>query len=309
MNSPNSSFIDVQCSQDLEPLEPRILFAATAASWSDSFVDSIGVMVHSNYWDTDYNPIQPSIDAIEDIGFRHVRGMIAPFYDRLDPGFQTIAYADARDANGYVDPSPSAVTDVLENIKDAYTRPEDVVAIEGPNEYNGSDDPNMVANLNGFMQELYTQMRADPWFDHIALLGPSMNYTKVNYGQFGSQAEYLDAVNLHNYGFAGEWQSNEFAVNREWTRNQPQTDHLPAWATESGYSYNSIGDDAQGRYWPRMFLSNWNRGVIKTVGYELVAIGDGSWGILAGATYKDLEIADTAICISKDVRFVRFLRL
>ena len=53
--------------------------AATTAKTSDSFVESIGVNIHSEYTDTPYyNQFETVKERLEELGVRHVRDHLKP---------------------------------------------------------------------------------------------------------------------------------------------------------------------------------------------------------------------------------------
>jgi hypothetical protein len=250
-------------------------------AWSaDEFVDSVGINVHLNYLDTPYANFPQVLQALQQLGVRHVRdGLIDTtwqgYYDRHNQlgraGIKgTFITSPAQGASllvGY----PGRMNNSFE-------------AYEGPNEYDESSDPSWAATLAAFVERLHQTVKGDPLTSRFPIIAPSLT-RQGSYAQLRGICSFA-FENLHNY-FGGRnpgtpgWGANGYG-SISWNLSNVNTacPGMPVMTTETGYQTDltlsqSIPEDVAARYVPRIFLEQWLRGIQRTYLYELIDLPPG----------------------------------
>ena len=145
-------------------------------------------------------------------------------------------------------------------------------AIEGPNEYSTSGDPNWKPNLVAYQQALYAQVKADPELAALPVIGPSIVHN--DQAALGDISAYLDCGNIHSYPQGNPPDKlGSFIAKAELNSGAK-----PIVATETGYhtALNWSGENppvseaAMATYMPRLFLEYFRWGIARTFSYELL---------------------------------------
>jgi len=297
-------------------INKKLPYLKQTARSTASFIDSIGTSGVNKKYDWD-----KITDIADDIGIEHFRNLTKHKngVDRLAGNNYTYTVSVGVNIRA-LDPSPEAVKQLLTAIKSKHDRYRDrLIALEGPNEYDYIDpdkDPDWATTLTAFVKELYQQMRADPWFDGIPYVGPSF-YRDYNMQKLLDISEYIDAGNLHLYTNPPV---DGYRFNAKYSGYLSA--NLPLYITEIGNNTKSTSEEIeQGRLYPRIYLVNFNRGVLRSHNHVLIdsnsnsSNGQKRYGIVrSDFTYKPAAIAikNTIALLqdeeknSNDFRFLNF---
>lgn len=246
--------------------------AAVQARQANAFVDSIGVGVHLAYSDTPYVSEFATVqERLEELGVRHVRDDLYPArsdqYERLE------ALAAAGIGSTLILGSPNNGSAGLEGLLGLAAELDGVEALEGPNEYSTmGGDPNWIANLTAYQQQLYAGAKADPQLAALPVVGPSIVHGDQD--ELGDVSAHLDRGNIHSYPQGNPPDKLKSAIERA----EINSEEKPIWATETGY-HNALAwtgenkpvpEDVAATYMPRLFLEYWRWGIQRTFAYELL---------------------------------------
>ncbi len=271
--------------------------AGEQAVSSEALADSVGMNLHLSYAATLYGTNFPLIlSSLQDLRIHHVRDGLIDFGDGTNEYYTKYQQLAAQGIHA------DYITSVgqSEALMKAYpARVAGMEALEGPNEYDASGDPNWAAKLQAFLPLLSDAVHGSNPMTGVALIGPSLvnqswySGTGNSYVQLGTVRGMFDAGNLHNYpggrnpGTAGwtpqGYGSISFAIAAA-RQSWPKT---PLITTETGYwddsSMNeSIPDATIARYAPRLILEQYLQAITRTYLYELVdnQFSGGSYGLL-----------------------------
>jgi hypothetical protein len=167
-----------------------------------------------------------------------------------------------------------------------------VEAVEGPNEYDISGDPEWANALRDYQRELYGSIKGDAELGEVAVYGPTVVMPE-NRGVLRELRRSLDVANLHPYPGGGP---PEPAIAREVSAAPALTGTAPLVATETGY-HNALAaregqppveETVAADYLPRLLLTAFADGIERTFWYELVdayadearTTADANWGLL-----------------------------
>ena len=249
--------------------------ATVAAAQADSFVDMVGVNVHSSFTDQSYG--QNWVPLLTNLGVRHVRDNLA------FTGSGGTACASAATAMA------AAEVDVLYIVDGAATLSSLLAsslpapgAVEPYNEWDSNGGASWATTLQTFQPTLYSQIKAK--WPNCVVLGPSLGLNS-NGPSLGSLTPNLDFVNIHAYGHPAsipEYSSTylQYAVSSSDTNSTAPA--LPHWLTENGLSNGSPADDnsitrtsyttplAAGRLYPRLAMSAYQLGAKRWYIYNLL---------------------------------------
>jgi hypothetical protein len=224
---------------------------------------------------------------------RHIRDGLTdinwqPYYDHLvdlaSQGIKVTLITNIGQSTALLQQYPQRVPNAIE-------------AYEAPNEKDASGGSNWASDILAFQKTLYSAVKSGALTSSFSVIGPSLtkgaSYTKV-----GNLSAEMDYGNLHNY-FGGfnpgtrGWGSSGFGSNYGSIQyNLGQEGQVagtkPIITTETGYCTipgvrGAVGNSIQATYEPRMFLEQWNAGVIRTFQYEFIDNGtgcDGSFGLI-----------------------------
>lgn len=259
---------------------------------ADSFVDSIGIATHIQYFDTPYGNYEGIIKPrLKELGVRHIRtgGSSQKVIDRLndlaESGIKTNLVADPR---GGI--TPSNIVSLLKR------RPDAIESVEGPNEwdihpelkYKGKSFPE---GLRKYQRDLFKAINDDPATKDITVAAPSMAHSYNGLKKLG-RMDSFDKGNMHSYA-GGQKPTNK--LDDKWIpHTQAVSGNKSIFATESGWHnyLNSsrqpgIPEVVEAKYTPRLYLEYFNNPAIeRTFRYELINVGKSgnnqrtNWGLL-----------------------------
>lgn len=242
------------------------------------FVNSIGVNVHLNYFDTAYGNFQLVQRELTSIGIRHVRDGVhlqnddynTTLYGRWGrlghTGVRFDAVLDPRSNLGPVTP------DLLDRVNRLSGRT--IESFEGPNELDISNLPDWPSIDRSYQRTLFDSARSMAGGNLIKVIGPSMA-SASNGSQVGDISDHLDFGNLHPYP-ASQIPSVIFPKETNFAKTISGGKELVF--TESGY-HNGLNDHsdqpavsetAAAKYIPRLFLEDFARGIVRTYLYEFL---------------------------------------
>jgi hypothetical protein len=149
-----------------------------------------------------------------------------------------------------------------------------VEAVEGPNEYDASGDPDWAAALGAYQRELFTQVRRDPALRRLDVVGPSF-VRAASREEAGDLSAWMTHGNLHSYPSGEE---PDRGLDGELALAARVSGDRPVVATETGYTTarapsdgrDAVPEAVAGRYVPRLYLEYFRRGIRRTFLYELV---------------------------------------
>lgn len=261
-----------------------ILFAPRASSAleteqardAQTFVDSIGVNTHINYFDRLYGNFDLLRQRLEESGIRHVRdGAVLQndAYNRNVYGrWRTLASFGVKfdmcfDPRGSIkQPNPEQIAKLLDLAGGS------VESIEGPNELDDSKKPFWIDVAHNYQQALYTAGMQVPAAAGLQFIGPSMAFVK-NAQRVGDISAFVTEGNLHTYA-SGGMPDDLYAKQAQ--QAIPMYDHKPLVVTETGY-HNALDNNggqapvseaAGAKYIPRLYFQSFNAGIVKTYLYE-----------------------------------------
>ena len=261
--------------------------AGETAKTAYSFIDSIGVNTHLHYYDTPYGNFSLVDQSLQTLGIHHIRDggsdptWIQEINTLASHGILSDIVIDPNigvgpNASYAIKPPGYTVTDLLKKLPSA------VDAIEILNEfdlsylngysYNGQPvtAANWVNYLRSFTQDTFAAIKSDPTTRNVAIIGPSFVNTNSSVA-IGKLSQWVTEGNLHPYNNPNNPETSNLARDIA-NRSQP-FDSLPLIATEEGYptgGSNSVSTTVQSKYIPRMFLENFDQGIIRTYAYELI---------------------------------------
>ena len=274
---------------------------------ADSFIDTIGVNIHLHYTDTVYNRFEDIIEPrLVELGVRHVRDGAMTYsgisgdsfyYQRIrqlaNQGIQFNLITQALDTSWGEPTDYSLLDEVYE------WSGQSVVSFEGVNEPDIQGVESWLPDTLLGQENLYTTVNGDPDLQSVAVLGPSIVQTE-SYPLVGDLSDQMDFGNIHNY-LSGRhpetsgWGDDGYG-SLDWHLAQVSTvsGSDPIMSTETGW-HNA--QDAEGnivgvplaveaKYVPRLFLTHFNSGIVRTYLYELIdvynqpTVQDSNFGLL-----------------------------
>src|SRR5450631_2358623 len=254
---------------------------AENAGSADAFVDSVGINVHLNYLDTPYSNFPRVLQALLNLGVRHVRDGL------IDTSRQ--GYYDAHNQLGRAGIKGTFITSpgqTRQLLLDYPRRmPDSLEAYEAPNEYDQSSDPNWVSTLTGFLTTLSQTIKGDSRTSRFPIIGPSLTQ-QGSYRTLRGICSF-DQENLHDY-FAGRnpgttgWGANGYG-SIAWNLLNVNTacPGKPVVTTETGYQTDralnsAIPEEVAAKYVQRVLLEQWLNGIQRTYLYELLDLPAGA---------------------------------
>ncbi|QNI32243.1 hypothetical protein H7849_25200 [Alloacidobacterium dinghuense] len=261
---------------------PCLALETEQAKDTQTFVDSIGVNTHINYFDRLYGNFDLLKQRLEESGIRHVRdGAVLQndAYNRLVYGrWKTLASFGVKfdmcfDPRGSIkQPSPEQISKLLDLAGGS------VESIEGPNELDISKKPAWIDVAHNYQQALFTAAKQVPAATELNFVGPSMAFVK-NAQRVGDISEFVTRGNLHTYAAGGMPDSLYAKQAQQATAMYGQK---PLIVTETGYhnamnnhgSQPPISEAAGAKYIPRLYFQSFNAGIEKTYLYEFFDEGN-----------------------------------
>lgn len=252
------------------------------AKSAESFVDSVGVNIHVDYFDTAYGNYPIIREKLSALGLRHIR---VGAHLSGNPDRDRIIYGRYRDLTALgiksslvVDPrNPNLRSVDADKIRRIAEMTEPALeSFEGPNEYDISGDDDWVSVLRSYQQDLYEAVKDNSTTANVPVIGPSMAHA-YNAPQLGDLSAHLDYGNMHPYPGGenpGSWTLDDYNIEHSRSISAGK----PLIPTETGY-HNALNSDGEhagvpeavaGKYMPRLFLEHFNRGIPRTYLYELI---------------------------------------
>jgi len=259
--------------------------APTPARKAEAFVHSIGVGVHMGYDNkggayTDFPMIKT---RLQELGIHHYRdGFEKPKIKQHVKDFHNeLGRAGIRGT--FI--SGGGLT-AAECIASAALVADSIEAFEGQNEilniYTKWDDAKRDAARN-YQMDLFKAVNAHPRWKNTPVLGPTC-VGPAAYKALGDLSAHMDFGNFHPYPLGPAPAVEKSGYFPELKAANDVSTGKKLFATETGYTTGTSDDGNQrvspaaaAKYAPRLFLENFNRGVLCTFWYELCDQGtDGS---------------------------------
>ena len=276
------------------PPPPPPPTGSTQAVWSDSFVSSVGIATHFNYWDLlPYgNNVNSTISSIKTAGFRFIRdglsvdvnsGSNDRYWGVMNQltqlGIKLVlvtqpAYLGNNTWVTYPYTNQSNLDTAVNRVGAS-----GILAFEGPNEVDNNNGnwggiPAYGANTKAYQAAMY---------QHAKQIAPSVNVIGLtvtsSYGAsfIGDISSYMDAGTLHPYPGGGV--PTAALASTESALSVLNGAHKPWWVTETGYYTSTtatsnvyqpgVSETAQAKYAARLYLDYFNAGIVHTSVYEI----------------------------------------
>lgn len=255
----------------------NIVITQEAARSAYSFTESIGINTHLNYYDRLYGNFSLVRSKLSILGVHHLRDgaqLLSDDYNQEMYGRWIQLGSLGIHFNAILDPRGSVKVATPESLRNIVELSHHLIeSFEGPNELDLSGGDNWVGDARSFQAQIYHSVKGSPDLSQIAVIAPSMAFI-ANGVKVGDLSAICDYGNLHSYP-AGELPTTVFPEQPELARNI--YGRRPVIMTESGY-HNGFGDhkdqpavseNAAAKYISRLFLENYNHGVVRTYLYEL----------------------------------------
>ncbi len=267
------------------------LFAApVTAKQADAFVDSIGVNIHLGY-DNAGNPYQnfPLVKArLQEMGIRHTRdGFESPSFKKFvkdrhndlgRSGIKGMFIAGGK----YRDNGVEKILTPAQVLQAADMMPDAVEAIEGQNEilniYVKWNDAKRDA-ARKYHQDLFAAVKASEAWKNTPVIGPTAVGNK-GYEALGDLSAFMDFGNAHAYPLGPAPAVPKSGYFNEMIGANFVSPGKRLFVTETGYTTGTRDDGNQrvspaaaGKYAPRLYLENFNRGILRSYWYELADQG------------------------------------
>lgn len=288
--------------------------APVTAKSADAVVESIGVNLHLGYDDRVYNEIAQVKAGLLDLGIRHYR-------DGLEnPAFkQHIKDRHNELGRAGIHGTFLAGADPAQDLASAALVADSLEAFEGQNEvlniYVHWDDAKRDA-ARQHQRDLYRAVKASPRWRSFPVVGPSAVGAEA-YKALGDLSAFMDFGNAHAYPLGPAPAVPESNYFKELEAANLVAPGKRFFVTETGYQTgnNKEGNQrvslaASGKYAPRLFLENFNRGIVRSFWYEFINQGtdegqESNFGLL----FKDFSLKPSGravknlIGLLKEARF------
>jgi hypothetical protein len=247
--------------------------AAVPAREADSFVESIGVNVHTGNGGTPYRERFGEVEQrLQELGVNHVRDDLEADSPAQYQELSDLAGVGIRSTVILGDPTlgTAVLDELIETVKTDLAGA--VEAVEGPNEFSTSGDLEWKSDLIAYQQQLYDDVKGDPALSSLPVIGPSIVHGDQN--ELGDISGMLDYGNIHSYPQGNPPDKlGSFITNAKLNSGSK-----PIFATETGYhtALNWTGENkpvseaAMATYMPRLFFEYFRWGIVRTYSYELV---------------------------------------
>ena len=216
-----------------------------------SFHQSIGVCIHPDWLDTNWGKVNWQAKVLE-AGIVRVRGTVSPASIKLmKPLFDAGVQACVMPSNSC---DKSQATKFLKALE-PYAK--NLCGIEGPNEYNGKVT-DWANKLRAFMQWLHDTVRANPVFNGVPVVAPSMKMRRLaDYKALGNIDAYVEKSCQHYYPDGRkptQYSDGPLSQAISYARILSPD---PIWTTEYGYQVpgpgkpltsSNISERAQAKY-------------------------------------------------------------
>lgn len=249
---------------------------ATEVPWSaEAFVDTIGINVHLHNSNTIYGDFPLISQALFDLGIRHIRdGLINTTWQEYYRRHSLLA------AHGIHCIFITGTDDTDEQMRLFSQRVGGAVeGFEAPNEYDRTGGPDWAPQLMQFVPRLHALAATIPPRDKVFVVGPSLTRAD-SWLSLPGLSRSFDFINIHNY-FGGHdpgtpgWGDDSYgSIAWNLALAQKAWGRKPVMTTETGYltdlgTAQSIPEDVDAAYVPRIFLEQAMHGIRRTYLYEL----------------------------------------
>ncbi len=277
----------------LVPFGDRADAANEPARKANVFVDSMGVNTHLNDEASDYANTETNVAKVKtklgELGVNHLRdaAYLNPDNHPIVTNQEAYGRYNAVAALGLKfdlifqkqwSMFDTVTADEVRRVQELAGT--SVEAFEGTNEYDLSNqdgsNPGWASKLTVHQQGVYEAVKGNPSTASFPVVGPSLGEPS-NAEQVGDVSRYLDYGNIHSYsgGYAPEGSNVEsfYVANA-----RKVSGAKPIMATETGFHNALKSSDTHlptpegvaGKYVPRTYLDNFNRGIARTYAYELL---------------------------------------
>jgi hypothetical protein len=246
---------------------------------SAAFADSAGVNVHLTFSSTYYvNNFAGTAALLEGAQIHHIRDGPPPVQSGICAEVQALA-ANGIHLDMITNPQVTSV-----NLAGYIACAAGAVdAVEGPNEYDSSGDPNWATTLDAYQPLLFG---AAETLGGIAVFAPALT-SEADYAKVGSLMQWCNDGNMHDYfagrnpGTAGWGATDAFGTYGSLTANisyaRQESGTNPVVSSETGYSdavdVYAVPAATKAHYILRTLLEHWDAGVARTYFYELIDEG------------------------------------
>lgn len=257
--------------------------AVVTAKKGDSFVDTIGVNLHLGYEGGvySYSNHDVLITRLQEMGIRHERdGFENPGIKQYIKDWHNelgrLGIKGTFLSGGGL--TPSQVLQSADLMRDS------VEAIEGQNEilniYSGWSQAQVDA-ARQYQIDLFNTFKGSSYWNSTPVLGP----TCVGYNAYqalGNLSAYMDIGNAHAYPLGKGPAVSDSGYFNELNGANLVAPGKQFMVTETGYNTGTwdaghprVSAAAAAKYAPRLYLENFNRGILRSFWYELVNEGSG----------------------------------
>ena len=284
------------------------------AKKADAFVNTIGVNVHLGYDNKGgaYTAFPMFKTRLQEMGIRHYRdGLENPKIKQY-----------VKDRHNELGKSGIRGTFMVggkltieECLAAANLVAESLEAFEGENEilniYVKWDGQKKDA-ARKYQKDLFRAVNADPKWKNTPVIGPTCVGTAA-YEALGDLSAHMDFGNIHPYPLGHAPAVPESNLFEERKGGNFVSPRKKLFATETGYTTGTsdsgnqrVSPAAAGKYAPRLYLENFNRGILCTFWYELCDQGtDGSQESSFGLLTKDHEYKPQGAAIKNLVELLK----
>lgn len=245
---------------------------------AESVVESIGVNLHLGYENRVYNEFARIKAGLQELGVRHYRdGLENPAFKRhIKNRHNELGRAGIR-GTFIASLAPAQNLIAAELVADS------IEAFEGQNEilniYVKWDDAKRDA-ARQHQRELYKAVKDSPKWRAFPVIGPSAVGFE-GYKALGDLSAWMDIGNAHAYPLGPAPAVPQSGYFKELEGAALVAPGKALVVTETGYQtgQNKEGNQrvslqASGTYAPRLFLENFNRGIVRSFWYELINQGE-----------------------------------
>lgn len=257
---------------------PSVSSAAVSAKEAESFVESIGVNIHTPYADTPYfTQFETIKQRLAELGVHHVRDVLQPDDPEQYQALNELANMGVHSTLilDYPQAGQSLFDELIAALKDHLAGATE--AVEGPNEYSTRGFPDWKSELVAYQQRLYEEIKGDPSLSSLPVVGPSIVHG--DQALLGDISGFLDYGNIHSYP---EGNAPEYKMGLNVERAEINSGSKPIMATETGYTTATgwtpmntgenrpVPEDVMATYMPRLFFEYFSRHIARTYSYELL---------------------------------------
>lgn len=259
------------------PIGPDVQPSPVPTRSVASFVDSVGVVIHATYTDTPYVDQDQVLEALDQLGVRHVRDEFVPaaeerqsaFLDRLGEQGGCALMVLGGHGRGFTEQDMARGLALLAEHADV------ISGVEGPNELDNRDIDEWPRLLSSYEDQIVDGLAESEALEGLAVSSGSMAWPQ-SWRKLSAPLPDLDLVAIHPYPGGRAPERGVVDLHQDAAGNARED--LPAITTETGYhdavntavDHPGVPEDVAAAYVPRLVLDAFSRGVTRTYLYELV---------------------------------------